>query len=274
MGELTKHMPFGDGEITEVPLSRAPLLRVLAQLRFPPLVVLNKSSIESTLAPVLRKLAREYPISEEGHEVQVEIGPEGIKQTQGGSLVTLENAQKTWKVTVGTSFLSLQTSKYVSREDFLEKLTGVLEVLMEHVSIPYFERIGFRYTNRIDSDEQLSKIEKLVQPALLGGYAPSTDGPVNMQHSMSETVYELSEKMLGARWGFLPPGGNIDPTLPASSRKSWIFDLDAYTEMRLEPQPVSAVGQRVNELAETAYRYFRWGVTDEFMRTFGDEAHD
>ena len=272
MGELKTHMPFGDDEIAEVPLSRAPLLRVLTQLRFPPLVVLNKTSMPATLAPVLQQLGKDYPISEEGHEVQVEIGPEGMRQTPGGSLVTLANANKTWQVTIGTSFLSLQTSAYVSRQDFVRRLSTVLQALVSHVSIPYFERIGFRYTNRVEDPAQLQDIERLVHPALLGGYSPSTSGSVKMRHSMSETLYQLDDKMLGARWGFLPPGGSMDPSLPAANSRSWVFDLDAYTEVQLDPEPISSVEARVSELSEAAYRYFRWGVTDEFIKTFRDES--
>lgn len=271
MGEPTTYMPFGDDEIPEIRLSRDPLLRVLAQLRFPPLVVLNKSSIESTLVPVLHDLAGDYPISQEGHEVQVEIGPEGIKQTPGGSLITVENAKKTWKVTIGTSFLSIETSRYESREDFVARLGVVLKALLTHVPIPYFERIGFRYTNRIEESTYLLSIEKLVQPALLGGYAPSTSGSVKMQHSLSETVYDLGDRMLGARWGFLPPGGSIDPSLPVAKGASWIFDLDAYSQVVFDPEPISSVQDRVSEMAVTAYRYFRWGVTDDFIQTFRDE---
>jgi uncharacterized protein (TIGR04255 family) len=63
--------PFGTVPIAEVPLPRPPLLRALAQVRFPRLVAMSPQNIETTVGFVVEKLKDDYPILGEQREAQV-----------------------------------------------------------------------------------------------------------------------------------------------------------------------------------------------------------
>jgi len=265
--------PFGDDKLDDILLADAPLLRVLTQVRFPPLSVLSKNLIEQSLSPIVAELSKSFPIYEQGHEMQVEIGPQGVRQSEGSPIATMQSGDSKWKLSLGPSFLSLETSSYVSRPDFLKRLQEVLNVVFRHIAIPRFDRIGCRYTNRIDDPSRLARIDQFVRPAVLGGFGVGQPSTVKMAHSLSDTLYVADGYQLGARWGFLPPNGNIDPSLPASTLESWTLDLDAYDE---NPRTLDADGvvTAVERLSNVANRYFRWVITDDFLKEFGGEADD
>jgi uncharacterized protein (TIGR04255 family) len=74
------------------------------------------------------------------------------------------------------------------------------------------------------------------------------------------------------RWGKLPRGMTIDPSLlPPSEEDSWIIDLDV-SETEEMSFDVELLITKVRSYAERIYTIFRWMVTDEFIREYGGTA--
>jgi uncharacterized protein (TIGR04255 family) len=268
MAEATLDSPFGSEPIEEIPLSSSPLIRALAQARYPRLVAMSKSNIDSTVARVVELLGAEYPIRDEQREAQITLGPDGVTTTPGANIWQLRSPDEVWQVSIAESFVSLETKKYVSRSDFTEKLQKVLQAIGETVSPPFVERLGMRYTNRIEDPDLLLRLQDLVRPEVLGGFAvPRPDG-VTLSHTMSESLYMVGVNNLHARWGLLPGGTTFETSLKPLRESSWFLDIDSFSQERtLFNSEVLSV--QAAALASSAYRYFRWVVKPEFIEAFG-----
>jgi uncharacterized protein (TIGR04255 family) len=263
--------PFGDGPIAEVPLAAAPLARVLAQVRFPRLTALATGP--ETANAFAAAMSHDYPILTEQHEVSITITPEGVTQAPGTARVwQLRTADEQWQVTFGDTFLALDTAAYGTRTDFAARLVQAWKQFADVVGPPFVERVGVRYINRVDSETILADLPTLIRPEALGEVSAALESGVQLVHSVHEALYHLDGlNGLQARWGFLPPGTSLDPTLQPVPGRSWVLDLDAFRLGRHDVTP-EEMGKHVHELAERAYRYFRWVVTPQFLTRFrGDE---
>lgn len=263
--------PFGTVPIAEVHLPRSPLLRALAQVRFPRLVAMSPQNIETTVGFVVEKLKDDYPILGEQREAQVTLTPEGVTQTPGARLWQMRSPDESWQVTLGETFVSLDTKAYTSRADFAQRLEVVLAGIADTIAPPFADRLGVRYTNRVEDSGLLLRIEELVRPEILGGLAVPRPEGVALVHTLSESLYTVGSRMLHARWGLLPAGVLLDPTLPAPASSSWVLDLDSFTQVR-SSFDAAELALAAEELAGAAYQYFRWVVTPEFLKAFGGET--
>src|SRR5688572_6791697 len=113
--------PFGDEEVEEIPLGRAPLARVLAQVKFPRLAALvSGADAANAYAAVMRA---EYPILEEEREVGVIFSPEGgMSEAPASRRWKLRSADEMWQLTLTETFLAIDTASYIDREDFSTRL--------------------------------------------------------------------------------------------------------------------------------------------------------
>lgn len=271
--------PFGDECVEEIILTDPPLARVICQVRFPRL---SKLAIGDDAAnTVASALADYYPVFNETREITIVITPEGVSQApSGGRAWQLDSADGSWKVSFGAEFVAVHTERYTTREEFAAHVAAVLGVFCAHLTVPHSTRIGIRYINRVEN-ATVDMLKELVRPELLGGLAVPMAG-VELATAMNEAMYNLAPQTdtgivgvtplitdgLQARWGLLPAGAVLDPTLPPAAVPSWVLDLDSFraTTAPFTPEDVAS---SLRQLAERAYRYFRWVVTPEFLTRFG-----
>lgn len=271
MPDVTVDSPFGGQAIAEVPLGAAPLVRVISQIRFPRLAAI--ATDDTVVKTFISAMAPEYPVLSEQSEISVTITPEGVSEApSGGRLWQLQSGDGAWTVSVADSFLAVDTSMYSSRAQFRERVTEAWRRFEEIVNPPAIERIGVRYINRIADRSTLQDLPSLVRDEVLGGVTVAMAEGVSLGHSMHEALYHLGKADgLQVRWGVLPPGAVLDPTLPAVSEPSWVLDLDAFCQRRMD-STTEIVSSQIEELAVRAYNYFRWVVKPAFLDRFkGDD---
>lgn len=215
-----------------------------------------------------KAITHQFPLSSQHKEVQFQLSPQGVSQTQGDDIYEWTTADGDWSVLVSQRYFTLQTKKYTDRQDFFRRMGESLQALLSVVDIPVLERIGFRYTNRISDPEDLKQLTKLVQEPALG--SSQFGDSVEMVHTLSEALYKVEESNLRVRSAQLPRGGTIDPAIPPVDEKSWILDLDASSEERMPLQGSESIA-KAQELSTLAYAYFRWAVKPEFLTHFGGE---
>jgi hypothetical protein len=150
--------PFDDPEPGNVPLLAAPLVRVLAQVRFP-----QFSQFLSEEDQIARKFAAlvadDYPLFEEGVETVFMLTPNGVSPQQGGSkLWRLRAADASWQISFAHNFVALETTSYGRRSDFADRFQKVWEAFRSVARPPFIERAGIRYTNRIERPEILEQL--------------------------------------------------------------------------------------------------------------------
>ncbi len=252
----------------EVPLPNAPLVRVIARVNFPAVVSIGKAEF---VGPFQEALRASYPVLRPDQTVGffLPVAPV-ITPGAAGAQTTwrFSDTSGAWRVSLATNFLALETTAYTSRADFVNRLRVVVEALEEHVNPQVIDRIGVRYIDRI-SGEALKDLPKYVRQEVIGILA--TAAGRHVQHSMSESLFDLPNKkgQLLARWGHLPQNATVDPAaIEAIDQASWILDLDMFS-VASRPFSSKSVVNEVSEYAERIYTFFRWAVTDDFLKLYG-----
>lgn len=249
----------------EVPLRPAPLVRVIAQVRFPPILSIGDRSFVGHFQEAIRE---KYPILQSEQTHGLILGSQGLTPIEPQVIWRFTDASGNWRVSLTSDFLSLETIAYSSRTDFLARLESVLLALDIHIKPLIVERFGLRYIDRIISQE-MKDIPKLVRPEIAGILATEVGG--NVRQTINESLFDIPEgqEQMIARWGLLPADATIDPTaLEPIAEPSWVLDLD----MSLSTQREFSVQRLVSEaqqFAERIYTVFRWMVNDDFLQRFG-----
>jgi uncharacterized protein (TIGR04255 family) len=262
--------PFGPS-VPEVPLANAPLVSVIAQVRFPPVMKIEADGgFVATFQEAIRK---EYPILRPERQLGVMIGgPGGVQPQDAGTVWRFETKDPdAWQVTLAPTFVSLSARRYTSRSDLLTRLRVVLHALQAWLNPDVSDRIGVRYVDRISGDH-LARLGKLVRPEILGVAGNEAAlGNIEVVHALSDSLFRLDESTeLRGRWGTLPAKATYDPGIEPSHERSWVLDLDHYTS-KPEDFDVATIYGKIADFCDRIYTFFRWVVTDDFLTEFGGE---
>jgi uncharacterized protein (TIGR04255 family) len=242
----------------EIPLKRAPLARVIAQARFEPIFRIRSEDYVATFQDAIRLT---YPKVRLQKVAPFPLGgdPEAFWSFESDS----------WRVSLTTTFISLETAAYSSRTDFMARFKDIVSALKVTVNSARVTRVGVRYVDQITMPE-VDDITKLLRSEMLG-VAHSSLAPW-LRHSVSEMFCEVAEGNLLARWGLLPPHGSHDPNVMiAGPNKSWFLDFDVYRQYEepFEEMNAEAIHKMAYSLATRAYALFSWATTDDFAKTYG-----
>lgn len=262
--------PFLESAVEEVHLEATPLQSVLFQATFPKAVASLK--IPTFRERLTESLAKEYPYAEEQPIFQVVIRPgqaAAPAPTNSSAYVMTDDTQ-TWTLNVADDNLSLATTAYTDREDFLQRSRRVFDAVALHAAPPAISRLGLRYINRISGDSAIEKFVPTLNSAVRSVrdiVSQSTSGSI--QHLLTDLSYLWPEgKRLQARWGQLPPLAVHDGLLVPLNETSWILDIDAVIERPMTFSP-EELENSLRDLSERSYRLFRWVFTDDALKQFG-----
>lgn len=255
--------PFVAALPAEVPLKDAPLVRVIAQFRFPEILSVEQRDF---VAPFQEAIRRTYSVLRQEQTQGILLSPSGAAPAKPQIAWRFSDTEGFWRVSLTPEFLALETTKYVSRSDFFGRLKSLAEALDEHIEPGQLDRLGVRYIDRITGDA-VDDIAKLVRPEVRG--ITGTIAATHAVHALSESMFELPEARVLARWGCLPPGATVDPAaIEPENEKSWILDLDMFSAAPM-PFIVEDVVAEAQRYAERIYTVFRWAVTDDFLVRYG-----
>ena len=146
----------------------------------------------------------------------------------------------------------------------------LLDALAKTIRPSLATRVGFRYVNRLESPDDLISLGELVHSELIGILANQLKGQV--EQTISQAQCKTAEGLLLVRWGMLPPGVSHDPDMaPPANSPSWMLDIDSITtegmsKSAFEPEKLTSL---VDSMANRAYSFFRWSITDRFLDRFG-----
>lgn len=258
----------------EVHLPRAPLARVIAQARFPPILAIRDPDRVAVLQDALRE---PYPNlgQDQVHSIELPGGQApSVRQALIWRLSDREKAPR-WRVSLGVDFVALETSSYDSRNDFLGRLRTVVSAVEEAFDPASASRFGLRYIDRL-TDEAVDRIGDLIQPDVLGIVrSPENPHPAlreSLTHLMTEAQFLAQDgARVQGRWGLLPENVTYDPhALEPVAKPSWVLDLDMFTT---ESLPFTSEGllTTATSFAECLYWLFREMVTEEFLTFYGGE---
>ncbi len=259
---MTTFDPLTAPEPEEVPLAHAPLVRVLAQVRFPPLLNLGSSGQVARFQELVRDA---YPIltAESSSTLAVDqAGNISVGPTEAWRFVDLSES---WRLSLTPNFVALESKAYTSRSEFLRRWEVVLSATHSVVDPRVATRLGIRYIDRVDATDRDS-ILKLVRPEVGGTWPSFANERVNA--IVTDTWFKHEVIQMHARFGLLPSGSTIDPgALEPVEHPSWILDIDTFTDQRMEFN-VERLREMTGNFAGRTYTFFRWAVTDEFLERF------
>ena len=252
----------------EIPLPEAPLIAVLAQIRFPPVASIAK---EQFIGPFQEQIRQSYPVLRQEQEVNIVVTPDGVNSSGDSTPIWRfldRSDDPAWKVSLASSFVALDTPRYASRADFLERLRRILEALDHTIAPSTFDRLGVRYVNRVRL-EPTDDLTTLVRSEVLGMTTVTPGADANLVHSLADVGFRVRNATLRGRWGRLPAGARLEPLHGAPlDSPSWILDLDMYTDVAGDFD-VEGLALTAEQYAEHIHRFFRWAVRPELLRRHG-----
>ena len=251
----------------EVPLKDAPLIRVIAQVRFPPILSIEKRDFVGSFQEAIRE---KYPILQPEQTQTFVLGLQGAVQPTLQLTWRFIDTADSWRVSLAPDFMALETTAYSSRRDFLERFENLLVALKESFAPQVIERFGLRYIDRL-IDQDLQDISSLVKSEISGMVAAEFRKDIHQAINESVFIVPGGEEKILARWGLMPAGATFDPNaIEPISEPSWILDLDMSLSKNREfnIEALMSEGQR---FAERIYTFFRWAVKDDFLRRFGGQ---
>ena len=261
--------PLIDPTPPEVHLTNAPLVCVLGQVRFPQILAVEDRKFVTPFQEAIRK---KYPKlqQERTHQLIFDNQEKELVASQFEAIWRFTDVNNHWRVSLASNFVALDTSKYVSRQDFLERMREVLTAVNEHIQPNLVERIGIRYVDRIEGID-VGNISNLVRSELINITASTFQE--HILQSYNESLFQLpnTQGTLVARWGLIPSNATFDPNvLEPIDQPSWFLDLDMSISENQEFD-VEKILEDAKRFSERIYTFFRWSVTDEFLSHFGGE---
>jgi uncharacterized protein (TIGR04255 family) len=258
--------PFAGTAPPEVVIPRAPLSRVVAQVRFQGILALNEPAGIASFQEVIRD---DYPIFRQEEARVVVSSLPGETREVAKNVWHFGDPKEQWIIAVSEEFIALETSVYTTRAPFIERFVALLEAAQRTFRPQFADRTGVRYVNRVQG-KALERIEDLVRPEMLGLAAGLMAEYVDL--NLTETDLRVPGKpgeRMSLRQGLLPAQVTYDPgNVALSDSPSWILDLDTYQEEVIEFDCKILQG-RISSLIDTSYRMFRWVVTEAFLQEHG-----
>ena len=264
-------MPLRGGPPEEIALRAAPLVSVIAQVRFPALLAIRSSDRMIGFHDLIRK---SYPhLERQDIPTTFIFGPVPQSGPVGEPLVHWRFADGIgndwkWRISLTQDFISLESRAYESRMDFLGRLQVILQALESTLAPSHVTRLGIRYIDQIKG-EAVSRIGLLLRREVMGVACSLGE---NAKQFFTELHIAADPGELMARWGKLPAGMTVDPNLvPPLAEDSWLIDLDV-SKSQTSIFETEAVIETAKLAAERVYAVFRWMVTPEFLKTYGGEV--
>src|SRR5437868_3974473 len=103
MGVLTD--PLIDPVPAEIPLANAPLVRVIAQVRFPEILSVQQPEF---VAPFQEALRGTYPVLRREHVRALVVGPNGISSAKQQIAWRFSDVEGIWSVSLTADFVALE----------------------------------------------------------------------------------------------------------------------------------------------------------------------
>ena len=258
--------PFFGSVPESVHLPNSPLTGVLVQVRFPEILSIGKADFIAEFQEGVREA---YPFHKLVQEPYWELNNDSIRQ---GHIPNWQFNDKdgNWRLSLSTSFVSLGTQAYRNRSEFMERTESILHALSSTVKPSMTLRIGVRCLDRFHGSH-LENLSRFLRAEILGAYSGSHKE--NVSRIFNELACETDVGSMTSRWGFLPANQTHEPDLlPPVLMPSWFLDTDSFKEFT-EPAEYDAneILAHVMKLTRRTYGFFRWAVSDEFLRECGGE---
>ncbi len=262
---------FDQDDLPRIEFKQNPLKMVVAQLRFPPEMVLFESEKMTAIQACLR--AR-YPIALERQstiEFQLVAAPGAQPQAPApivsdGPLRFADEGNE-WIVSVATDSLSLETKAYRNGEEFKARWIELVSSFLTLVTPARVDRFGIRYVNQLGY--KATSVEgwaAVLDEQLMGSITSPVVSP-RVIRSSDQTWLSVGNDGGSIRRIFAigPEGAE-----PASSV---VLDFDLFSAEAFSFD-IEEITTRFDRYHKWAWNLFRRSITDEMAGVLGEAEHE
>jgi uncharacterized protein (TIGR04255 family) len=226
-------------------LNNSPLQHVIAQVRFESQALLGTHEGAGAVHEVLADM---YPRLLSEQQQILTMTPTGTT-TIAAPQYRITDLNRAWSVVLGPEQLTVETGMYSTWTELRERLDAALKAVSSLVTLRVRERVGLRYINYVDPDENGS-YQGRVSPELLG--------PVGTEGWRRHLVSMIGQ--IGARDGdaqLLLRSGL--PPQPNNLHSAYLIDIDSFND---QPQKfeLDETLSYFDQLNDASYRCFCWSV--------------
>jgi uncharacterized protein (TIGR04255 family) len=239
----------------------APLIMVLSQVKFPRILSLLT---QAGVAGFQAGLRDDYPIMlDPAQSAKVEFSSHGpAKAEVAAPTWRFTDDARGWVVGVAADFVSLETSRYVHIDEFLERFSMILEVARRVLRPAESLRIGLRKINMFEvPGRDTLALLKIIRPELLGPLS-TPEYPAPITGYASQLHFADEDNGLTVTCGLADTEGKQDVT-------RFALDLDYFTG---RPYPVAGADSVIELLRHFSVgitSFFHWAVTADYLQTLG-----
>jgi uncharacterized protein (TIGR04255 family) len=215
----------------------------VCELRFPALLEFEtKPPVQ--LQNVLRK---DFPHYERQHSVNLNDPQE--KEVRH----LLRSKKGDWLVSLKSSSIAIETSKYTHFDDFLQQIRLVFDRCRPLLDTDFFTRVGLRYINEVPIED--GKIEgwvrdDLVKPLVTGVYG-----------TVDRFIQEVRGSTRFGKFTFRHGIAGIEPEKPSL----YTIDFDFYHES-IEADAVLAL---ISDFNRESFSFFLWAIGPKVKERLG-----
>ncbi len=240
----------------EIPLSTPPLIEVVCQVRFPPILQIAKE-VPDEFQEGVRHRFPQFEL-EQGVEVALPTlagGGELLTRTTP-KIYRFKSEDDKSSISLAVDFYALSCNQYRHWSDFTADLQLVHETMMQVYKPSYATRIGLRYINRLTLDntgcESKPELFDLLKPeltAILRNEVGENAAGMACLLSFREELAQL----------------NIRLVYNESDEIAFMLDYDYFEKGKL---PLEGLIERYNRYHELIYDSFRWCLKDTSLQRF------
>ena len=235
-----------------------PLVEVVCQLRFPPILKISHQEPVEFQDTIRFK----YPLFETTRaqlpsEISQVVQQLGLP-LQSDVAYNFKSEDQRWSLSLAKDFIALTTSSYERYEQFKQRLEEALGIFEDIYKPSFYTRIGLRYQDLIIRSKL--GIEDKNWSDLIAKHIASELHETNFSSSIQTIVKSLVLRteigQINLNHGLV----NVKEAQGSNDEIAYLFDTDFYTEQKIEGN--RDVWNVLNQFNQSAGRLFRWSITD------------
>lgn len=245
-------------EFERVIYKRNPLVEVVCQLRFPPILkISNQEPVEFQ-----DEIRFKYPLFETTKaqfpsEILQLIQQLGLP-LQSDIAYSFKSEDQRWNLSITKDFIALTTSSYDRYEQFKQRLEEALEIFERIYKPSFYTRVGLRYQDLIIRSklgiEEKNWSELIAKHIVSELHDPGFSSSI--QTIVKNIVLQTENGQINLNHGLV----TVKDPQGSSDEIAYLFDADFYTEQKIEGN--RDVWNVLNQFNQSAGKLFRWSITD------------
>lgn len=249
---------------------RNPLVQVICQLRFPPILkISHQEPVEFQ-----DEIRFQYPLFETTR-TQVPSEISNIMQefglpVQNDIAYTFKSEDQTWNLSITKDFIALATSSYKRYEQFKQRFEEALEIFQRIYKPSFYIRAGLRYQDLIIRSKL--EIEDKDWSDLIAKHIASELHEPELSSSIQSVTKSLILKTENGQINFNHGFVNVKEQNQNNDEAAYLFDADFYTEQKIEAN--GDVWNILDQFNKSARKLFRWSITDTLHNAMQPQSID